>query len=103
MTTHGMPSHSTATSPSRRSWSVTLDGRRRPTLPPGLLEDAGIDPQEPLLAHVIDEGRIIFETRAAVRRRARERFAAGRAALQRKDNAAEDLLRDRENDSSLNS
>jgi bifunctional DNA-binding transcriptional regulator/antitoxin component of YhaV-PrlF toxin-antitoxin module len=84
-----------------RAWPVALDVKRRPTLPAALLEEAGIAPTEALVAHSAGEGVIVLETRAAIRRRLRERYAEGRQRVDRSGSAAEELLAERAADSSL--
>lgn len=56
-------------------WRVRLDDRRRPTLPPDLLEAAGIPPGSELSARVLEEGTIVLSTRDAVLERIRRRMA----------------------------
>lgn len=84
-----------------RAWPVALDVKRRPTLPAALLEEAGIEPTEALVAHSAGEGVIVLETRAAIRRRLRERYADGRRHTERAGSAAEELLAERAEDGSL--
>lgn len=84
-----------------RSWSVALDVKRRPTLPAALLEEAGIAPTEALVAHTAGDGVIVLETRAAIRRRLRERYAEGRRRTGRSGSATDELLAERAVDGSL--
>jgi bifunctional DNA-binding transcriptional regulator/antitoxin component of YhaV-PrlF toxin-antitoxin module len=63
------------------SFTLSVDSKRRPTFPVQLLEAAQISLDEPLVAHAEGEGRIVLETRAAVKRRLQQRFqTAARAA-----------------------
>jgi bifunctional DNA-binding transcriptional regulator/antitoxin component of YhaV-PrlF toxin-antitoxin module len=87
--------------PSRTSWPVRLDSRRRPTLPEELLSEARVARGEELVAHVESEGRIVLETRDAIRRRLRQRFAEGRARVGHSGNPVADLLQERSRDTSL--
>lgn len=57
------------------SWRVRLDERRRPTLPPDLLEAAGIPPGSELTVRVLEEGTIVLSTHDAVLERIRRRMA----------------------------
>lgn len=43
------------------TYRVRLDGKRRPTLPAALLDDAGINPAHELVAHTDGHGRVILE------------------------------------------
>lgn len=87
----------------RTSWPVRLDSRRRPTLPEELLSEARVGRGEELVAHVESEGRIVLETRDAIRRRLRQRFADGRARVGHTADPVAELLRERARDASLNS
>ena len=83
-----------------RSYTLTVDSKRRPTFPVPLLEAAQVSLGEPLVAHADGEGRIVLETRAAIKRRLQLRFqaaasAAGRAGL------VDELLDERAADASL--
>lgn len=84
-----------------RAWPVALDVKRRPTLPAALLEEAGIAPNDPLVAHTAAEGVIVLETRAAIRRRLRERYAEGRRRTGASGSPTEELLAERLADGSL--
>lgn len=84
-----------------RAWPVALDAKRRPTLPVALLEEAGITPGQPMVAHTGGEGVIVLETRAAIRRRLRERYEQGRQRTGRAGSAAEELIAERAADRSL--
>ena len=82
------------------SYTLAVDSKRRPTLPVQLLDAAQIGPDEPLVAHVEGEGRIVLETRAAVRRRLQHRFQSAAAAAGRRD-LVDELLDERAADGSL--
>jgi hypothetical protein len=96
-----MPGSVTQDPAAARTWPVALDVKRRPTLPAALLEEAGIVPTEALVAHTAGEGVIVLETRAAIRRRLRERYAEGRRRTGRSGSAMEELLAERAADRSL--
>lgn len=83
------------------SWEVALDSRRRPTLPAELLAAAHVAPDERLVARPDGDGRIVLETRAAIRTRIRARFKEERAREGRKGSAVEELLAERRRDQSL--
>lgn len=57
------------------SYPITLDARRRPTLPAELLAESGLDPRDELVAYA-EEGRIVLSTRAALLARVQDVFAA---------------------------
>ncbi len=42
-------------------YRLRFDAKRRPTFPPSLLTDAGIDPRHELVAHVVGPGRVVLE------------------------------------------
>lgn len=42
-------------------YRLHLDAKRRPTLPPALLDEAGIDPTHELVAHADGRGRVVLE------------------------------------------
>jgi bifunctional DNA-binding transcriptional regulator/antitoxin component of YhaV-PrlF toxin-antitoxin module len=84
-----------------RAWPLRLDAKRRSTLPVELLEEAHIEVTDQLLAHVEEEGRIVLETREAVRRRLQQRFAEGRRRTGAKRSPVDELLAERAADSSL--
>jgi len=56
-------------------WKVRLDERRRPTLPPDLLEAAGIPAGAELTVRIVDDGTIMLSTHDAVRERIRRKMA----------------------------
>jgi bifunctional DNA-binding transcriptional regulator/antitoxin component of YhaV-PrlF toxin-antitoxin module len=99
----GATNHAAAAAPPRASWPVRLDSRRRPTLPEELLSEARVGRGEELVAHVESEGRIVLETRDAIRRRLRQRFAEGRARVGHGGDPVAALLRERAGDTSLDS
>lgn len=85
------------------SWEVALDSRRRPTLPAELLAAASVHPDDRLVARADGEGRIVLETRAALRSRVRARARAqeDRAHEGGKPSAVDELLAERRRDQSL--
>lgn len=42
-------------------YRVRMDGKRRPTLPAALLDEAGIDPAHELVAYADGHGRVVLE------------------------------------------
>lgn len=82
-------------------FQVTLDKKRRATFPAQLLGQAGVAEDAELIAHAEGAGRIVVETREAIRRRIRERAAVGRRRVGFRGSAADSLLADRESDASL--
>ncbi len=78
-----------------------MDSRRRPTLPADLLAAAQVNPDDRLVARADGDGRILLETRSAIRARIRARFKEDRARDGRTGNAVEELLADRRRDQSL--
>ncbi len=72
-------------------WTVRMDSRRRPTLPPDLLSAAGISAGDRLTARVDEEGRIILESGAAALRRAKSLMAQGSVP----ESAVDEFLADR--------
>jgi hypothetical protein len=97
----GATNRAVPAAPPRTSWPVRLDSRRRPTLPEELLTEAHVDRGQELVAHVESEGRIVLETRDAIRRRLRQRFAEGRARVGHTGDPVAELLRERDGDTSL--
>lgn len=59
------------------SYPITLDARRRPTLPAELLVEAGLDAGDELVAYP-ESGRIVISTRDELVRHVRATFRAGR-------------------------
>lgn len=84
------------------AYRVRLDDRRRPTLPPALLAEAGIDaePHE-LVAHVEGPGRVVLEDPAALLEALQEAVAAGKKAQHLTRPLADQLISERAADSSL--
>ncbi len=74
---------------------LRMDAKRRPTLPAALLEEAALTPGSELIARAEGKGRIVLETPDAIKRRVRERAAAGRRRTGRTDSAVDSLLADR--------
>lgn len=87
--------------PQPGSWEVALDSRRRPTLPAELLAAASVHPDDRLIARADGEGRIVLETRAALRSRVRARAQEVRAHEGGKGSAVDELLAERRRDQSL--
>lgn len=78
-----------------------MDSRRRPTLPAELLAAASVHPDDRLVARADGEGRIVLETRAALRSRVRARAQEERAHEGGKASAVDELLAQRRRDQSL--
>ncbi|CAA9412896.1 MAG: hypothetical protein AVDCRST_MAG35-1538 [uncultured Quadrisphaera sp.] len=68
------------------TYPITLDARRRPTLPAELLAESGLDPRDELVAYA-EEGRIVLSTRAALVARVQRVFGEA-SALRGVDGAA---------------
>ena len=84
------------------SYRVRLDDRRRPTLPPALLEEAGIRAgRHELVAHVEGPGRVVLEDPTALLGALQEAVAAGKRARRVQGTLVEELLADRVHDTSL--
>jgi bifunctional DNA-binding transcriptional regulator/antitoxin component of YhaV-PrlF toxin-antitoxin module len=94
----GMGTNSTP--PTAASYTLSVDSKRRPTFPAQLLADAGIGADELLVAHAEGQGRIVLETRAAVKRRVQQRFQSAAQAAGRKKIVGE-LIEERAADTSL--
>ena len=84
------------------SYRVRLDERRRPTLPPALLEEAGIaaGPHE-LVARVEGPGRVVLEDPAALLANLHKAVAAGKRERKVGGSLVDRLLEDRRHDTSL--
>ena len=84
------------------TYRVHLDERRRPTLPPALLEEAGITPgARQVIARVDGHGRIILEDPMALLLALQDEVAEGKARRGIDVNLVDDLLSDRAGDQSL--
>ena len=84
------------------SYRVRLDDRRRPTLPPGLLEEAGIVAgHHELVAHVEGPGRVVLEDPMALLGAVQQAVAAGKRTRGVQETLVNDLLADRSDDASL--
>ena len=84
------------------SYRVRLDERRRPTLPPALLEEAGISagPRE-LVARVEGPGRVVLEDPAALLATLHQAVASGKRERRVRGSLVDHLLEDRRHDASL--
>lgn len=80
---------------------VTLDAKRRPTLPTALLRAAQIDPTHELIARPDGEGRIVLEDPEALLRAFQSAVLAGKAERGVTGSLADDLLAERAADRSL--
>lgn len=83
------------------TYSMKLDGKGRTSWPQALREAAHLSPGDVVVARVQSEGTVVVETREAVKRRMRERAAAGRSQSKTTERATESLLTDRKADRSL--
>lgn len=52
-----MPDHAGSVT----GYRLRFDAKRRPTFPPALLEEAGIDASHEVIAHVESPGRVVLE------------------------------------------
>lgn len=93
---------SDSSDPHKTSYSVRLDGRRRPTLPSALLEEAGImvGSQE-LVAHVDGPGRVVLEDPTALLGALQKTVAAHKRERHIRGSLVDRLLEDRRDDKSL--
>lgn len=84
------------------SYPVRLDGRRRPTLPSALLEEAGImaDSQE-LVARVDGPGRVVLEDPTALLGALQKSVAAHKRKRHIPGSLVDHLLEGRRDDKSL--
>ncbi len=81
---------------------LTLDRKRRFTVPSRLLAEAEIGEEEVrMVAHADGRGRLVVETRAAIIDRIRQRARQGRDTTNKRESAADTLLSDRAQDVSL--
>ena len=85
----------------RRAFRVTLDGKRRPTLPAALLDDAGVDATRVLIARVDGPGRIVLEDPAVALAAFQAQVAEGKRARGFDGDLADDLLTHRAADHTL--
>jgi bifunctional DNA-binding transcriptional regulator/antitoxin component of YhaV-PrlF toxin-antitoxin module len=81
-------------------YRVTMDSKRRPTLPAALLEEAGIDPASELIAHADGKGRIILDDPQAMLAAFQTAVLQGMAETGFTGSAVDDLLADRATDPS---
>jgi AbrB family looped-hinge helix DNA binding protein len=79
-----------------RYLTLRTDGKGRMVIPAALRAQAGIREDGDLLVGHVEDGRLILETRTAVKRRLREHAAACRA-----DGVVDRLLADRATDLEL--
>jgi hypothetical protein len=91
-----------SSAPHMISYLVRLDGRRRPTLPSALLEEAGImvGSQE-LVAYVEGPGRVVLEDPTALLGALQKSVAAHKRERHIRGPLADRLLEDRRDDKSL--
>lgn len=83
------------------SFRLRLDEKRRPTLPQSLLDAAGMEPGQDLVARVEGPGRIVLEGAATVLARLQETVRAGKHARGSSVSLADEFLADRAADRSL--
>jgi hypothetical protein len=84
------------------SYLVRLDGRRRPTLPSALLEEAGITAgSQELVAHVDGPGRVVLEDPTALLVALQKSVAAHKRERHIRGSLVDRLLEDRRDDKSL--
>ena len=85
------------------SYRLHLDARRRPTLPPALLEEAGIDPTHELVAHSDGRGRVVLEDPLVALAAFQDAVSKGMRRNGYEGSLVEDLLSDRSADESTGS
>lgn len=84
------------------SYPVRLDGRRRPTLPSALLEEAGIKAgSQELVARVDGPGRVVLEDPTALLSTLQKSVAARKHERHIRGSLVDRLLEDRRDDKSL--
>ena len=84
------------------SYLVRLDGRRRPTLPSALLEEAGIlDGSRELVARVEGPGRVVLEDPTALLEALQKSVAVRKRERHIRGSLVDLLLEDRRDDKSL--
>ena len=84
------------------TYRVHRDERRRPTLPPALLEEAGITPgARQVIARADGHGRLVLEDPMALLLALQDEVADGKARMGIEVNLVDDLLSDRAGDQSL--
>jgi hypothetical protein len=84
------------------TYRVHLDDRRRPTLPPALLAEAGIAPgPHEMIARVDGRGRVVLEDPMTLLLALQDEVADGKARLGIDVDLVDDLLDDRASDQSL--
>ena len=83
------------TVPVMTGYRVSLDAKRRPTLPAALLREARIDPTHELIARADGEGRIVLEDPSALLAAFQSEVLAGKAHHGVTGSLADDLMEDR--------
>lgn len=84
-------------------YRVSLDSKRRPTLPAKLLAEAELPDVRELVARVDGPGRIVLEDPNAALSRLQSSIRAGKRGLRTQESLADSLLADRAVDASLTS
>jgi bifunctional DNA-binding transcriptional regulator/antitoxin component of YhaV-PrlF toxin-antitoxin module len=79
-----------------RYLTFKTDGKGRTVIPAALRAEAGIREEGDVLVGHVEDGRLVVETRAAIRRRLREQ-----AAVRRTEGVVERLLAERQADLEL--
>lgn len=88
--------------PHEASYSVRLDGRRRPTLSSALLEEAGIMAgSQELVAYVDGPGRVVLEDPSVLLGALQKSVAARKHERHIRGSLVDRLLKDRRDDKSL--
>lgn len=85
----------TDASPVMNGFRVSLDSKRRPTLPVALLEEARIDPSHELIARADGEGRIVLEDPSALLAAFQRKVLEGKADQGVAGSLADELMEDR--------
>jgi DNA-binding transcriptional regulator/RsmH inhibitor MraZ len=85
------------------TYRLRLDGKRRPTLPASLLDDAGIDPAHELVARTDGHGRVVLEDPLVMLAAFQDAVAADKRTHGIVGSLVDDLLADRAADPSARS
>lgn len=76
-------------------YRLHFDAKRRPTFPPALLEEAGIDPAHEVVAHVEAPGRVVLEDPLVLLARFQSLVAEGIEEAAFEGDLADDLIAER--------
>lgn len=76
-------------------YRLRFDAKRRPTFPPALLEEAGIDPSHEVVVHVEGTGRVVLEDPLVLLAAFQASVVDGLAETGLEGDLADDLVADR--------